>query len=273
MALLRKKRFFLLVALILAVCLILLSWDVSLPRQTLFIEEAALKILYLPLRTISLFTRKAGSLVDSYVMLVDLGQENGVLREEARNLRLDNRLLRIEARENDHLRGLLGLKDRAPAPSVAAEIIGEDPSGWYKAVIIDKGSGSGVKMGSAVLSPEGVAGRVFDLGENASKVLLVVDKNSSVDAMIERTFGRGVVEGKGGYLCELKYVPSDEDIQRGDRVVTTGLGGVFPKGYPLGTVVRIVKKSGDLFQYVEVSPSVNFVRMGHVLVLTAASGG
>jgi rod shape-determining protein MreC len=109
-------------------------------------------------------------------------------------------------------------------------------------------------------------GRILDVGENIAKILLIVDKNSSIDAMIERTHSRGILEGGGHRLCELKYVEIEEDVKPGDRVVCSGLGRVFPEGCPIGTVTRVIKRGGALFQSIEVSPCVNFSRIEEVLV-------
>jgi rod shape-determining protein MreC len=267
-SLLKKHRIFLLVAFLLVLSLALLSWDVLSPHSTSLIEKASFKVLYLPLKTLSLFTHKLGFLIDKYFLLVDFKEENRLLREEAQRLRNDIRLLQVEARENERLRSLLGLKERVSSRAIVAEILGEDPSGWYKTLLIDKGRACGVREGDAALSPQGTVGRVLEVGENISKILLIVDKNSLIDAVIERTRTRGVVGGRGHVLCELKYVSIDEDVAIGDQVVCSGLGGVFPEGYPIGKVSRVIRKGGNLFQYIEVSPSVNFSQIEEILVAT-----
>jgi len=265
---LKKHRLSFLVAFLLILSLALLSWDVSSPHPTSLLERTAFRILYLPLKAFSLFSNKLSFLIDKYIFLIDLKEENLLLREEVQRLRNDNRSLQMLASENERLRRILQLKEGVPLKAVAAEIIGEDPSGWYKILMVDKGSACGISLGNGVLSPEGIVGRVLDLSENISKVILIVDKNSSIDAMIERTRGRGIVEGRGRGLCELKYVPIDEDVKMGDQVVTSGLEGIFPKGCPIGTVTRVIKKGCDLFQYIEISPAVNFSRIEEVLVTT-----
>ena len=110
-------------------------------------------------------------------------------------------------------------------------------------------------------------GRITDVASNASKVLLITDINSSVDALVQRTRTRGIVEGKGSGLCELKYVSSSDDIRPGDLVVTSGLCGTFPKGLPIGKVDRVEKDPVGLFQYVELSPSVNLNKLEEASVL------
>jgi rod shape-determining protein MreC len=266
LVLLKKRRFFLLAVFLLVLSLALLSWDVTSPRSASFIKGAVLTVLSVPLKVLSFISRETSSVVDKYIFLVNLKDENRSLREELQGLRHDNRLLQIEAKENERLRDVLLLKDRVPAKTVVAEILGEDPSGWYKTLVIDRGGTWGIRAGNGVISPQGAVGRILDVGENIAKILLIVDKNSSIDAMIERTHSRGILEGGGHRLCELKYVEIEEDVKPGDRVVCSGLGRVFPEGCPIGTVTRVIKRGGALFQSIEVSPCVNFSRIEEVLV-------
>jgi rod shape-determining protein MreC len=265
---LKKHRFFFLAVFLLVLSLSLVSWDITTPRATSLIKKTLLDALSLPLRAFSLSFQKLDFFIDKYLLLVNLKEENRFLQEEIHRLRNENRLLAIEAKENKRLRSLLLLKERSPVKTVAAEILGEDPSGWYKMLLVDKGSRQGVKPGNGVISPDGAVGRVLDVGENIAKVLLVVDNNSAIDAMIARTHGRGIVEGKGGGVCELKYVALDEDVRPGDQVICSGLGGVFPEGCPIGTVTRVSRGDGGLFQYVELAPLVNFSRIEEILVIT-----
>jgi rod shape-determining protein MreC len=270
---LKNRRSLIVAVFLLVLSLALLSWDVTTPHTTSLLKRAALSIIALPLKVFSLSFHKLSFLIDTYLFLVNLKEENRFLREEMQGLRNENRLLNMEARENERLRSLLCLQERSPVKTVAAEILGEDPSGWYKMLLVDGGSKRGIRPGNAVLSPDGAVGRVLEVGENIAKILLVVDSNSSIDAMIERTHGRGIVEGRGRGVCELKYVALGEDVRPGDQIVCSGLGGVFPKGCPIGTVTRVVRGGGDLFQYVEVSPSVNFARIEEVLVATGQEQG
>jgi rod shape-determining protein MreC len=270
---LKNHRFLLVAVFLMVLSLAILSWDVTTPHTTSLFKRTALNVIVLPLKVFSFSFHKLGFFIDTYLFLVNLKEENRFLREEMQGLRNENRLLNMEAKENERLRSLLRLQESSPVKAVAAEILGEDPSGWYKMFLVDKGSKRGIRTGNAVLSPDGAVGRVLDVGENIAKVLLVVDNNSSIDAMIERTHGRGIVEGRGWGVCELKYVALGEDVGPGDQIVCSGLGGVFPKGCPIGIVTRVVRGSGNLFQYVEVSPSVNLARIEEVLVATSRERG
>ncbi len=113
----------------------------------------------------------------------------------------------------------------------------------------------------------GVAGRVIDVSAQTARILLITDPNSAVDVLIQRSRAQGILEGNVEDYCILKYVPKAEDIQVGDKVLTSGIGGIFPKGLMIGTVRRVDKKRAGIFQYVEVSPAVDFVKLEELLII------
>src|SRR5439155_24980271 len=126
-----------------------------------------------------------------------------------------------------------------------------------RTLLIGRGERDGVVRGAAVLAPAGIVGHVFQVSPNAARVLLVADHNSGVDALVQRTRARGIVQGTADGGCGLKYVKRTEDIQVGDTVVTSGLDGIFPKGLPIGKVVSVDKRGQGLFQYAEIAPRVD----------------
>jgi rod shape-determining protein MreC len=123
-----------------------------------------------------------------------------------------------------------------------------------------------VGKGAAVVAPQGIVGHVFQASPHAARVLLVSDHNSGVDALVQRTRARGIVQGTVDAGCGLKYVKRTEDIQVGDMVVTSGLDGIFPKGLPIGQVVSVDKRGQGLFQYAEIAPRVDAQQLEEVLV-------
>ncbi|MDH3557772.1 MAG: rod shape-determining protein MreC, partial [Deltaproteobacteria bacterium] len=137
----------------------------------------------------------------------------------------------------------------------------------FQTILIDKGRSDGVTQDMAVVSAEGLMGRVIGVSSHHAKVLLILDANSAVDALIQRSRVRGVLVGLGVDLCLLKYVQRNEDVQVGDQVISSGMGGVFPKGLLLGTVQEVVRGSSGLFQRVEVKPAANFNRLEEVMVV------
>jgi len=185
------------------------------------------------------------------------------LREQSRAL---VHLREIEL-ENERLRRLLDFRPRIRDAVVAARVIGRDALGASRSFVIDRGTNDGVTRGAAVLAPEGVVGHVFLAGRSASRVLLVTDHNSGVDAVVQRTRARGIVEGRVGGGCGLKFVKRTESLEPGDLVITSGVDGIFPKGLPIGRISSIDKRGPGLFQYALVEPAVDFDVLEEVLVV------
>jgi rod shape-determining protein MreC len=231
------------------------------------------------LRPLSPWQRAFHWVVDSvravfqnHVLLVNLKEENRHIQEEARRLKQENADLRESAQTLERLQRLLLLKAKVPAPMIAAEVVAYSPSAWFRTIVINKGQRDGVRKGFPVVTWEGVVGRVMRVSSTSSVVLLVIDRNSSVDCLVQRTRTRGILEGEGGGRCFLRYVPRTEDIQVGDHVITSGLEGVFPKGLLMGEVVRVEKKAYGLFQEIEVMPSADLSRLEEVMVLVSPAG-
>ena len=208
-----------------------------------------------------------GNVWRGYFYLVGLEKENKDLKRELQELKLQMNRYREADLANERLRALLNFKKSIATPLLPAQLVAFDPSGWFQTILIDKGRNDGVVLDMAVVSAEGLVGRVIGMGNHHDKVLLILDGNSAVDAYIQRSRARGVLVGLGRELCLLKYVQRNEDVQVGDKVISSGMGGVFPKGLLVGTVQEVVRASSGLFQRVEVEPAVNFSRLEEVLVV------
>lgn len=208
-----------------------------------------------------------GSIWRGYFYLVGLEKENQALKRELQELKLQVNRYREADLANQRLRALLNFKKSIATPLLPAQLVAFDPSGWFQTILIDKGTNDGVVRDMAVVSAEGLVGRVIGVSNHHAKVLLILDGNSAVDAYIQRSRARGVLVGLGLELCLLKYVQRNEDVQVGDKVISSGMGGVFPKGLLVGTVQEVVRGSSGLFQRVEVEPAVNFGRLEEVLVV------
>ena len=208
-----------------------------------------------------------GSIWRGYFYLVGLEKENQALKKELQELKLHMNRYREADLANQRLRALLNFKKSIATPLLPAQLVAFDPSGWFQTILIDKGRNDGVVQDMAVVSAEGLVGRVIGVSNHHAKVLLILDGNSAVDAYIQRSRTRGVLVGLGRELCLLKYVQRNEDVQVGDKVISSGMGGVFPKGLLVGTVQEVVRGSSGLFQRVEVEPAVNFSRLEEVMVV------
>ena len=196
-----------------------------------------------------------------------LRRENEELRRELDRLRLEVREGRERLAAADRLERLLEYRERSGFTMSAASVIGRDATGLYRTVLIDRGGSDGVATGQAVLAPGGVVGRVIRVYPGSALVLLLTDRSSGIDALVQRTRDPGVVQGRGGAACELRYLERSSEVEVGDEVVTSGMGGGFPKGVWLGRVSS-VDRGGEMFLGVEVRPAVDLARIEEVLVLT-----
>lgn len=204
-----------------------------------------------------------------YVTLRGTASENQRLKGRIMELEAErDRLLEAEA-TNRRLRELLELRSHLPSGSVTAAVIGNSASTWFHSLILDKGSADGVVKGMAVVSPVGAVGQVVAVASKSAKVLLITDPHSGADVIVQRSRARGIVAGSLDSGTILKYAKRSEDVQEGDRLITSGLDTIFPKGLLVGTVTKVRKKSFGLFQYVEVSLAVDPSRLEEVLVVSA----
>jgi rod shape-determining protein MreC len=202
-----------------------------------------------------------------YGDVVRMAAENQRLRERVLELERErDRLLESEATRR-RLQTLLGLRDELEVPSIAAAVIANSGSTWFQSLTVDKGSRDGVRKGMAVVTRAGVLGQVVEANPRSAKVLLVTDPHSAVDAVVQRSRARGIVSGALGASAVMKYVKRSEDVQVGDRLVTSGLGGIFPKGLPIGTVQRVERRGYGLFQQVEVQLAADPTHVEEVLIL------
>jgi len=202
-----------------------------------------------------------------YLDLVNVRKENRELRRiikiySSRETESSEALM-----ENLRLKELLELKTSMPTPSIAATVIGEDGSPWFKTLVIDRGGADGLQEGMPVVAVNGVIGRLVKVADKSSRLLLLTDHASGISAVVERSRARGVVKGGGNGQCSLEFTLRDEDVKVGDTVVTSGIGGAFPKGIKIGEVTMVKKGAYGIFQTIDVHPAVNIARLEEVLVL------
>jgi len=207
---------------------------------------------------------------NNYFYLVDVRSENRRLKQEVESFRRENSQYRESLTAHERLRKLLQFKQVAQIPVVAAQVISLDPTGWFKSVIIDKGKNAGLRWDMPVVNASGVVGRIVSVSNNYAKVLLVIDQNSAVDSLTQRSRDRGMIRGTSGQVCKMDYMAKSSDVVVGDLVITSGLGGVFPKGLPVGKISGVKEGEGKLFKMVDVVPCVDFSKLEEVLVIQTA---
>jgi len=269
--LLKRFRLFITAVLFLFLALVLLALYAREDRQTSLVEKVLMQVAF-PFQQGAqktfLWFKEVG---EDYVFLSRVQQENRDLRKVIDGLKEENNRLRESIQTDERLKKLSSFRSQFPYPSQLAQIYARGASSWFKTVLINKGAGNGVAKDMAVATSEGVVGRVIEVSPGTAKVLLIIDPNSAVDVIIQRSRAQGIMEGKIDEICILKYVQKNEDVQVGDIVVTSGLGGVFPKGLLVGTVSQVDPMRPGIFQYIEVNPSVDLAKLEEVLVLGEGS--
>ncbi|HMA81966.1 MAG TPA: rod shape-determining protein MreC [Candidatus Binatia bacterium] len=209
------------------------------------------------------------SLQENYDTLAGFRSENERLRKRIQSLEVERQKLLEAQATNLRLKQLLDFRSHLAGAAVTASIIANSASSWFQSCLLDKGSADGVRKGMAVVTPLGVVGQVVAVTPRTAKVLLLTDPNSGIDVLVQRTRARGIVSGSLDNGTVLKYVKRSEDIQEGDRLITSGIDGVFPKGLMVGAVIKVHKQHLGLFQFVEVLPAVQSSRVEEVLVVAA----
>ena len=212
-------------------------------------------------------TKSTEELWLNYFRLVDVHHENTQLKNEIHALKMANSRYRELLATQERLEELLQFKQTINRPVLAAQVIGRDPTGWFKSVIIDKGKWAGLRLDMPVVNAFGVVGRVVSVSSNYAKVLLIIDQNSAVDCLVQRSRDRGMLKGLMSEICKLDYMAKSNDITVGDIVVTSGLGGVFPKGLPVGRILDVKEISGELFKDIKIRTAVDFSKLEEVLVI------
>jgi len=242
------------------------------PHPSLF-ARLVISAVSLPQRAVSYPVQALSRVWNNYLYLVALRGQNLTLQRELALLS-EAKVAGEEYRlENERLRKLVEFKAQVPYRLVPARVIAEDLLAETNTVTINKGSLDGLRAGMVVVSVDGVIGQILDepgsaLAPLAAQVLLIIDRNSRVDALVQRSRARGVVMGKGALdRLELQYVERTVDVTKGDAVICSGLGGIFPKGLLIGTVTSVKSDPRELGLQVEVRPSADFARLEEVLVV------
>jgi rod shape-determining protein MreC len=230
----------------------------------------ALAIVTTPVQIVlSRVHRAAFSLWSTYLDWKNVRAENHRLRAENQQLRVQALVIGETTDENRRLRRLLALRDRLPLATLPGEIIAREWGGWVRSLTVNRGRGDHVVRLTAVISPDGLIGRVVDVRPGASIVQVLTDPASTVGAHVVRTRTAGIVEGEPRGTMRFKYMARDgAGIKVGDLIVTAGQGGVFPRGVPVGRVHAIEDRGSALFHYAAIEPAVDFGRIDEVLLVT-----
>ncbi|HEV8243076.1 MAG TPA: rod shape-determining protein MreC [Nitrospirales bacterium] len=260
-----KRAAFLLLALLVAALLLLPE---SRQESLLRVGRQIAVVVAVPLRVVDAANQELDTIWTRYLALQHAREESQGFRQQIARLQEENARLRESAAATSRLRDLLELKEHLPYPTLAAQVIGRDPTNWYRSVIINKGAKEGLTVDMGVLSPAGVVGRIVKVYDHLSIVLLIIDQNNAVTGLVQRTRDEGIVEGTERGLARIKYLPLLSTVKVGDQVVTSGLAGGFPRGLPVGTITKIERREAELFLSAEIAPDGDFTKIDEVLIIT-----
>ena len=264
----RKYRSIAVAAVLLIISLTVLSFSAIRLSETGFLRKMVLEAAAPVEDTINISLQNLHDVWKRYLFLVGLEDENRRLRKQNADLTEQFNRYREGSLEAMRLQKLLELREGFPQRAVAARVIDRNRSSLFKTLLINKGTADGLRVGLAVLSDQGVVGRIIETSWHASRVLLLIDGNSNIDGLIQRSRAQGILQGAGSAGCSLKYISRAEEVLAGDVVISSGLSGVLPQGLLLGVVTGASRKEGGLFQKIDVAPAVDFEKLEEVLALT-----
>lgn len=269
----RKTRKIRITALLIVLFLLLVMAGFTADRRGISWPEEILQFVVAPVQGVfQRLTRSAEGVFASIKNYQLLLAENERLREQlAAATALETSLTELK-QENDRLRRMLELREASDYELIAAEVIARDPSNWFKTITINKGSRQGIKQDMAVITTDGLIGSILSVAPNSAHVLLLTDERSAVSAVVQRSREPGEVgliekDPENPTALRMKNLPRDANIQPGDTIISSGLGGLFPKGLLIGYVSSTAEDKMSLTQYAAVQPAVNFNRLEEVFIV------
>jgi rod shape-determining protein MreC len=268
----RKYQSIVVAAVLLLICLIVMYVNAARLTETGILRKLVLETAAPLENVINVSLSSLRDVWKRYLFLVGLEDETRRIRKENALLQEQLNRYREGYLEGVRLRNLLAMKEDFPHRAVTARVISSSRASAFKTILIDKGTAEGLRVGLPVLSAQGVVGRTLETSWHASRILLMNDENSNIDALIQRSRAQGILQGAGSTGGSLKYISRIETVQPGDIVLTSGLAGVFPKGLILGIVTVASLHEGGLFQKIDVAPAVDFGKLEEVMVLIPEKG-
>jgi rod shape-determining protein MreC len=202
-----------------------------------------------------------------YVALVDLEEENRELRAEIARLEQEGLQFREALVVSGQLRRIAQMRREFDVPLLPSQVVGQDASPWSHALLLDRGRSAEVRSGMPVMVDQGLVGLVNATTPHAARAMLILDRRSAVDGMIQRSRARGLVRGLGSGDLEFVFMVRGDDVQVGDEVITSGVGGVYPKGVRVGTITSVKAEREQLLHTARVKPAVDFGRLEQVFVV------
>ena len=265
----KNYRTIIFVGVIFAAALILLSYSLKYDSSTSFVKKIVLEAAAPVQKILNASIEGVSNAWMRYIHLVGLEADNRILKNKIAVLQTELILYKEGYLEAQRLQKILSLQNDYHHSNIAARVIGREQAALSKTFWINKGSAHGLKSGMPVIVPPGLIGRLTDVSWHSSKVLLLIDENSNVDALIQRTRVQGIVRGAGSRGCVVRYISKIQDVKEGDVIMTSGMSNIFPKGLLIGTVSHVDHRDVGLFLKIRVTPFVDFSTLEEVLILAA----
>lgn len=249
------------------ICFMLMSLSVRWRGGTTVFDELALSLTGPLIEAAAAPKRWARDIWSSYVALRGLSEENKRLQNEVASLRgVSVKALELQSQVK-RLEGFLRVANAKKGTILLARIVGRNQSPFGRTLIIDQGKTNGILRNMAVIHQDGIVGRVFRAGHSVSQILLITDTRSSVDVLVQRSRAQGVFSSSSEKQGEVRYMPADADVINNDLLVSSGFGGIFPKGLPVARVVAASNVGKRLFKKIQATPSVDFNKLEEVMVM------
>ena len=248
---------------------VLLAWQVKRRDSDVpLLREWVQAVLAPPQKALSAGLRGVSDIWHNYADLRQARDQSRRLEEELNRQRITNHLLREEVQELQRLKALLAFREQSSLTTVAARVIGSGATDTSRVLFLNKGQDDGLQPNQAVITPEGIVGKLQRAFRNSAQVLLINDNDSGVGVLLENSRIHGVLKGQNGQYCQLRYVLNDEKVEVGEPVLTSGEDRIYPKGLPVGTVVSA--RPGPIFKEILVQPAARLNRLEEVLVVVKA---
>lgn len=262
------------IVVVLSIGLIIALMVTAMPQGAMSSVEGFVGRLFMPIEKAaysvsSFFSNWFGSMEENRYVKEEYHRLSELATEQQNELIEKDEL----AAEVERLQGLLQFKEENPDVTVyGARVISKNPGNWFNTLVVDRGSDDGVDVDMAVMTEKGLVGRVIEVGKHWSKVLTIIDSESAVSAIAQRSRDNGTVQGDttlydGEGLCRMIYLPQDATVREGDVVITSGLGDIFPKGLYIGEVVRVENEPFAVYKTAVIKPGADFQRLEEVLII------
>ncbi len=218
-------------------------------------------------QTVTTVIKSVRTVVNTYFLIVGKEEENKKLLEIINRNEEDKNRYIEKGLENERLRKLLQLTSERPDYIATAEVFARDPTNWFQMLWVNKGTNDDITKDMVAVTPLGPVGRVHRVFLGGANIILITDVNSSVAVRLQSSRVEGILEGRGDDRCYLKYISKESEVKVGDRVITSGLEGIYPEGLLIGYVQEVTKDDEEVFQLIEVLPSQNMKTVEEVAIL------